>query len=102
MKTQFTLGTWKINGNSIKDEHDNSVCEITRYGAALVPEGQDSPLKLWKGNARLISQAPAMYEALKEVNEMFNNHFGITDNDDGGNPTHDKIRGILSAVEGEG
>ncbi len=67
MNAKFTKGPWKVNGNIIKDEHGNSICEVARYGADIIPEGQIGPLKSWEGNAKLIQQSPAMYEALKKL-----------------------------------
>lgn len=43
-----------------------------------------------------------LLEALKMANGLINEHFGITDNDEAGNPTHDKIRAAIATKGQEG
>jgi hypothetical protein len=57
--------------------------------------GENIAVTYKKEYARLISQAPAMYETLKEAQARIFMKYG---NDE----LYEKIMGILAAVEGEG
>jgi hypothetical protein len=47
-----------------------------------------------------IEEAQSMLEALKKANEILNDHFGIDDSEEGGNPAHDQIRAAIAKAEG--
>jgi hypothetical protein len=95
---QHTPGPWHLNE------------KLSRHNTALI-YGPDDYLiadagriqkrseNETKANAALIAAAPDLLAALKLANEVMNDHFGITDNDEGGNGAHDIIRGAIKKAQ---
>lgn len=115
----FTPGPWRIgnyttergtyNPNVICDENLNgicSVCEVPLHTTleALVKSGNTSDAE-GLANARLIAQAPALYEALRYYVDMHERHrltMPETNENEGKEwqRTLNIARAVLAAVEG--
>lgn len=122
-KGKFTPGPWRIITDA---QGPCMVMHPTKEGFAIAsssatsepsggfyPDWQDETLILQTGksweqlrdernaNVLLIAAAPELLEALNLANEVMNEHFGITDNDDAGNSMHDKVRAAITAATKE-
>lgn len=83
----------------IQIEMCNNYAWIHRAAAATVPIKENSTMLKVEREMQTVFipvkqaiAAPYMLEALVLANQTFNDHFGITDNDEAGNHAHDEIR----------
>jgi hypothetical protein len=85
MTTNHTPGPWHVHQyHETVHTSDRRICTIVNQGGSLKPGDKE--------NAKLIAASPQMLEVLVRVNETMNEHFGITDEDEGGNDVHDLVR----------
>lgn len=92
MKTTHTPGPLVIVPN--QGNEGETICIQTEQGKVVAEvwvhfESQESEAMQY---AKLFAAAPNLLEALKVANTAFNDHFSITDSDEGGNKAHDVIR----------
>lgn len=92
MKAQHTPSPWRCSHIETHEAPNNTVNSFEVY---TDPAAEHSNA-IGAANARLIAAAPELLEALKDANRMMNEHFQVSDIDEGGNATHDKIRAAIA------
>lgn len=98
MKTH-DLGPLSLNTGAdiynimIQDLKGNNIAEV------ICPYKSDQ--ERTKSYALLFAAAPDLLEALKKANQLLNEHFGLNNNDEGGNEIHDEIRLAIKSATHE-
>ena len=108
--SKYTPGQWEIAANGCifvqwkdddGDDHYFKIADVIPTNLMLTGPNHHGTCDETDANRRVMKEAPAMATLLSDANQALNDHFGVTDKDEGGSWLHDEIRALLARIEGE-
>lgn len=103
MTTQHTPGLWTASAPAAPDSHDAGSFNIWAGGEKIICSRSAWPFNAQESNAnaRLIASAPALLEALQELDDLINEPSGYEDYTAELVKASNKARAVLAAAKAE-